>query len=94
MSDFQHEMAQALRASHCDRPNAIHECVGEVTIKRGEVCFACKLCGSGCERPGWDERDARRLKAVLAVAGLEWDALSVHAQVAAIRALKDTEPKR
>ena len=47
ITELSFEMAQTLRRSHCDRRGQEHECVGVVTIKRGEVCLDCPLCGKG-----------------------------------------------
>lgn len=82
------EMAQTLRRSHCDRPGQGHECVGEVTIKRGIVCLNCTLCGKGEHMPGWNSNIAFELEGAFEAAGMDWRALNVEAQVAAIRAVE------
>lgn len=80
-----YEMAQLLRRSHCDKSgDKGHECVGTVTIKRGEVCLDCPLCGKGEDTPGWNSFIANRLDMILHAAGLQWSSLSVEAQVRAI----------
>lgn len=86
--DAQYEMAMALRKSHCDRDGKEHECVGEVTIKRGEVCLNCPLCGTGEHIDGWDALAARQLENVFHAAGIDWNSLTLDRRVDAIRALK------
>lgn len=89
---FDFDMAQALRRSHCDmRDRPEHECVGTVTIKRGEVCLSCPLCGTGEQIQDWDSAAAEQLKAVFRAAGLDWDALDMRAKCNAIRAFKKCE---
>ena len=62
MADQTFEIAQALRRSHCDKRGAEHECVGQVTIKRGEICLDCPLCGKGESYPVWDAAIAMELE--------------------------------
>lgn len=86
------EMAQALRKSHCDKkdqPN--HECVGEVTIKRGQVCLACQLCGTGEEIPGWSNPHAKILSQVFESAGICWDALDLNSKRMAVVKFRQLE---
>ena len=79
------EMAQALRRSHCDqKDDKSHECVGEVTIKRGEVCLDCKLCGKGGEIPGWNHFTAKLLEKCFEAAGINWGSLGMEARLAAV----------
>lgn len=90
-TDTTFEMAQALRRSHCDRRDEPHhECVGVVTIKRGEVCLDCPLCGKGEDIPGWSGTLAVELRLVFDAAGINWDSLHMEAKLNAIRALRNT----
>jgi hypothetical protein len=77
------ELAQVIRRSHCDRAGT-HECVGEVTIGRGEVRLNCVLCGKGELVPGWDSFAAAKLAMIFTAAGIQWDALDITAKVAAV----------
>lgn len=77
-------IAQTLRQSHCDRRDNPHECVGEMTIKRGEICLNCKLCGKGEEIPGWNHADAKSLSGVFKAAGIEWECLDLESRRNAI----------
>lgn len=79
------DIAQALRRSHCDRKGSEHDCVGEVTIKRGEICLDCKLCGKGSEIPDWHGSIATALELVFEAAGISWQSLSIDAKLAAIK---------
>lgn len=75
------EIAQALRNSHCDRKqDKDHVCVGEMTIKRGEICLNCQLCGKGEEIPGWNHAAAESVKAIFQAAGFDWDSLNMEAK--------------
>ena len=78
------DIAQALRRSHCDRREQAHECVGEVTIKRGEICLNCPLCGKGEEIPGWSFEAAEKLRPIFAAAGINWDSLDFEAKRRAV----------
>lgn len=88
------EMAQALRRTHCDRQDAEHECVGEVTIKRGEVCLSCTICGSGEHIPGWSSSISDLLREVFRAAGVEWDSLHMEAKLAAILEYEQSAAQR
>ncbi len=78
------EIAQAMRQSHCDRRDNPHECVGEMTIKRGEICLNCKLCGKGEEIPGWNHSTAKLLEKVFSAAGVSWSSLDMEAKRSAV----------
>ena len=39
--------AMALHRRYCDRRDTTHECVGRMSVRRGEVCLDCPLCGKG-----------------------------------------------
>lgn len=91
MSQSTFDIAQALRRSHCDRQDSAHECVGEVTIKRGEVCLSCPLCGKGEEIPGWSFQVAERCRAIFDAAGVKWDALDFEAKRRAVGMLSTME---
>lgn len=82
------EIAQALRRSHCDLLDKPHECVGEVTIKRGEVCLNCARCGKGEERPHWNHQIANELQVAFKAAGFDWSSMNVESQVMAIMAVE------
>ena len=89
MSDsFDFNMAQALREHHCDRKGEGHKCVGEVTIRAGEVCTSCTLCGSGEHWPGWDPQVAQKLEWILEEVGIRWSSLNVEKQVMVIQRYK------
>lgn len=77
-------IAQAIRDSHCDRKGADHQCVGEVTIKRGEVCLNCPLCGKGEQIPHWNDRHAKALRRIFDAAGIDWRCLEFEAQRRAV----------
>ncbi len=85
---FDFEMAQALRRSHCDRKGGEHECVGEMTIKRGTVCLNCPLCGPAEHIPGWDSRINDLLAGVFKQAGIDWNCLTLEDRVRAIQHYK------
>lgn len=89
MSDQAFEIAQALRRSHCDRKEQAHECVGEVTIKRGMVCLDCKLCGKGEEIPGWNGAAATSLRLIFAAAGIEWASFDIETKVRVISEFRE-----
>lgn len=93
-TDFDYEMAMALRRSHCDRKGKEHECVGEVTIKRGCVYTDCQLCGKGQQFPGWDSRVADMLRVVFNSAGIDWDRLELDAKVDSIRSFNEQDNLR
>lgn len=79
-------IAQALRESHCDRKGEEHSCVGTVTIKRGEMCLNCPLCGSDEGPPlGWSSATAAALRCIFSTAGINWDSLDIQAQASAVR---------
>ena len=88
---FSFDMAQTLRRSHCDRKDHQHECAGTMTIKRGEVCLSCPLCGDGNEIPDWSYRLNILLGPVFKAAGIDWDSLGVEAKVKAFKAYKRTQ---
>lgn len=90
--DASFEMAQAFRRSHCDRKGREHECVGEVTIKRGHVCLNCPVCGPGdLNEPDWDFKVAGLLDGVFNAAGISWSSLSYERQLDAIKTFKKSE---
>lgn len=90
MKDFDFKMAQFLRQSHCDKAGEPgHEFVGQVTIKRGEVCLNCQLCGDGQQVPGWSSYAAERLAKIFGAAGIRWDALDMSSKLAAINAANE-----
>lgn len=74
------EIAQAVRRSHCDRKGAEHECVGELTVRRGEVILNCPLCGPGELCEPWNQRAYESLRAIFAQAGVDFSALAKDAQ--------------
>lgn len=87
MKDFSFEMAQSLREHHCDKKHiAGHQCCGEVTIKRGEVCLSCVLCGRGEDRPGWSSDVEHRCSQIFNAAGISWDSLATDVKVRAMQA--------
>jgi hypothetical protein len=87
-TDFDYEMAMALRRSHCDRKGNEHECVGTVTIKRGCVALDCQLCGSAESIPGYDNRIADKLRVIFDAGGMDWESLAMDVRVRAIRAYR------
>lgn len=85
MSDALFEMAQTIRRSHCDRSGREHECVGVVTIKRGEVCLDCPLCGVASDIPGWFSSRAEKVQAIFEAAGISWSSLDMQAKLMSVR---------
>jgi len=80
--------AVALHGDYCGKkhiPN--HKCVGEITIKRGEVCLDCPLCGKGEEMP-WNASLAMKAEKILDSAGIDWSGLSRERQTEVIRQME------
>lgn len=77
-------VAQSLRESHCDRKGQDHQCVGEMTVKRGIVCLNCPLCGSGEQIPNWNSEHAKACERIFHEAGVEWQCLDFEAQRKAV----------
>ena len=77
--------AVALHGDYCGKkhiPN--HKCAGEITIKRGEVCLDCPLCGKGEEMP-WNASLAQKAEKIVDSAGVDWSGLSRDRQTEVIR---------
>ena len=86
-SNFDFEMAQALRRSHCDRKDEVgHKCVGEMAITSGEVKLSCQLCGAGEQIINWNSEVATILNRVFGAAGINWDSLVIESKIDAIQA--------
>lgn len=83
------EMLQLLRRGHCDRKGQEHACVGVVTIKQGEVCLNCPLCGTGEDIPGWSSDIAEKLSKVMDAAGINWDSLNMDSKRAAVEKFRE-----
>lgn len=83
-------MAQAVRVSHCSRPDKEHACVGVCTISAKGVELDCKLCGTDSQ-PLISEyvlrRDGKRAAAILESAGLDFERLSAETQLDVIKAI-------
>jgi hypothetical protein len=79
--------AMALHKRYCDRRDATHECVGQATLKRGEVCLDCPLCGKGGHHP-WHPQLVERAKDILAAAGISFAALNRESQTAVLDKLE------
>lgn len=92
-NDPEFEMAQLLRKSHCDRKSegGAHDCVGEMTVKRGQIDLSCQLCGKGDCIPGWSTINSLRVESIFRAAGVSWGSLNIEAQVAAIRAYEKSK---
>jgi len=77
--------AAALHADYCGKKHIPgHKCVGEITIKRGEVCMDCPLCGKGEEMP-WNASLAQKAEKIVDSAGVDWSGLSRDRQTEVIR---------
>jgi len=85
--DDLHCDAMALHRRYCDRQDRPHECVGQATIKRGEVCLDCPLCGKGEHYP-WRPQLVKHAENVLAAAGLQFHTLNRESQSAVLFALQ------
>jgi hypothetical protein len=79
--------AMALHRRYCDRRDATHECVGQATLKRGEVCLDCPLCGKGNHQP-WRPQLVERAKDILTAAGMSFDTLNCESQTAVLDKLE------
>jgi len=78
--------AMALHQRYCDRRDATHECVGQMSVRRGEVCLDCPLCGKGEQYP-WQPRLVNRAEEILSAAGLNFRSLNRECQVAVLEKL-------
>jgi len=81
------QAAMALHKRYCDRMDSPHTCVGQATLKRGEVCLDCPLCGKGEHHP-WQPRLVNRAEDILAAAGLNFRSLNRECQVAVLDKLE------
>ena len=79
--------AMALHKRYCDRMDTTHECVGQATLKRGEVCLDCPLCGKGEHHP-WHPQLVEQAKDILAAAGMSFDMLNRESQTAVLDRLE------
>lgn len=92
MSDIElFEDAMALHARYCDRKDRPHQCVGQATIKRGEVCLDCPLCGKGDHVPLWKAWLVEHAEKILEAAGVQFHMLNREAQTAVLEALKSAK---
>ena len=79
--------AMNLHRRYCDRQDRPHECVGQATIKRGEVCLDCPLCGKGEHHP-WKPQFVQHAEDVLAAAGVQFHSLNRESQSAVLNTLQ------
>lgn len=79
--------AMALHRRFCDRQDQSHSCVGQATIRRGEVCLDCPLCGRGEMHP-WKPHLVQHAKDILAAAGMDFHMLHREGQVAVMDKLQ------
>ena len=89
-----HTVEQALRESHCARPeDATHGCVGVVTIDHRGLSLSCRLCGDAGSGHGLPPQGlaaaAEIARAVVEAAGVRWESLSPDAQLAAAERARD-----
>ena len=82
------DAAMALHQRYCDRThNKPHSCMGQVTLKRGEVCLDCPLCGKGDHHP-WRPQLVQQAEELLAAAGLNFSMLHREGQAAVLNKLQ------
>lgn len=79
--------AMALHRRYCDRRDTTHECVGQMSVRRGEVCLDCPLCGKGDHYP-WRPRLVHGAEDILAAAGLNFRSLNRESQTAVLHKLE------
>jgi hypothetical protein len=79
--------AMALHKRYCDRNDKSHECVGQMSVKRGEVCLDCPLCGRGEHHP-WRPSLVHQAESIFAAAGVRFQSLNVESQVAVLDKLE------
>jgi hypothetical protein len=79
--------AMALHKRYCDRNDTSHECVGQATLKRGEVCLDCPLCGKGDHHP-WRLSLVHQAENIFAAAGVRFQSLNVECQTAVLDRLE------
>lgn len=79
--------AMSLHARYCDRKDNPHACIGQATLKRGEVCLDCPLCGRGEHHP-WRPQLVQAAEDVLAAAGLNFHMLHREGQAAVLNKLQ------
>ena len=85
--DDLHADAMRLHQRYCHRQDRPHECVGQATIKRGEVCLDCPLCGKGEHHP-WRPQLVRHAEDILAAAGMQWHTLNRESQWVVLNTLQ------
>jgi hypothetical protein len=64
--------AEVFRRSHCERPEASHQCIGEVSIKPGILMLDCKLCGQSFEQLAASMGVLDCAQVVCRVLGVRW----------------------
>jgi hypothetical protein len=79
--------AMALHRRFCDRKDRPHSCVGQATLKRGEICLDCRLCGKGEHHP-WRPQLVQQAEDILAAAGLNFHMLHREGQSAVLDKLQ------
>lgn len=75
--------AMNVHARYCDRKDRQHQCVGQATLKRGEVILDCALCGKGEHHP-WSPQLVQQAEDILAAAGLNFHMLHREGQSAVL----------
>lgn len=78
--------AMDLHAKYCDRKDKPHSCLGQATLKRGEVCLDCPLCGKGEHHP-WQPQLVQEAEQIFFAAGVSFNMLNREAQTAALNQL-------
>ncbi len=78
--------AMSVHSRYCDRKDKEHACAGTATIRRGEVCLDCPLCGKGEQHP-WRPSVVKQAEDILAAAGLNFHVLSRDVQQMTLEAV-------
>ena len=81
------QAAMALHKRYCERRDTMHECVGQMSVKRGEVCLDCPLCGNGEHHP-WRPSLVHQAESIFAAAGVRFQSLNVECQTAVLDRLE------
>lgn len=84
--DDQFQAAMSLHSQYCDRKDRPHQCMGQMTIRRGEVLLDCALCGKGEHHP-WRPQLVQAAEDLLATAGLNFHMLNMEGQSAVLNKL-------
>lgn len=74
--DITNITAEEYRRSHCDRKEATHQCIGEVSIKPGLFQLNCSLCGEATTQLMDDMDVCNAVRTVCRVMGHKWESLT------------------